>query len=114
MDHIGASDNSRLIRVQVKENDGSMRRVALRLSVSDVSTDGRLRVTLANDVIEDNSGEVTYYSSCLTEEDYRRFREEQVRIILEFWQALLGRTVFDHIWLIVFTLGVYTFFTFDF
>merc|ERR1719262_1245330 len=94
MDHIGASDHSRLIRVQVKENDGSMRRAALRLSVSDVSTDGRLRVTLANDVIEDNSGEVTYYSSCLTEEDYRRFREEQGLLVeMSGFSAMMDRMV---------------------
>jgi len=69
------SDRHRLIRVQVKEGDGSIRRSSLRLAVSDVSTDARLRVTLTNDVVEDS--DVTYYASCLTEEDYRRFRDEQ-------------------------------------
>lgn len=68
-------DRSRLIRVQVKDGDGSVRRSTLRLAVSDVSTDARLRITLTNDVVEDS--EITYFSSCLTADDYRKFREEQ-------------------------------------
>ena len=62
MEQVG--DRSRLIRVQVKDGDGSVRRSTLRLAVSDVSTDARLRITLTNDVVEDS--EITYFSSCLT------------------------------------------------
>lgn len=72
-----SNDKSRLIRVQVKEIDGSIRRANLRLAVSDISTDSRLRVVLTNDLTEDASGDVTYFASCLTEDDYRKFREEQ-------------------------------------
>jgi len=94
MDQMGSSDHGRLIRVQIKEIDGSIRRAALRLSVSDVTTNGRLRVTLTNDVIEDSSGEVTYYQSCLTDEDYRRFREEQGLLVdIHGFSAMVERMV---------------------
>ena len=76
---------------QVKQIDGSIRRANLRLAVSDISTDSRLRVVLTNDLTEDASGDVTYFASCLTEDDYRKFREEQVN----FKQQIIFKTSYD-------------------